>query len=99
MPFENTGQLTATPFVYCVSGTAFYPPNTIYESATNALAAAGQRPFREVLKDLAKSGNVDGTWMVLPETGWYHYLLNFWKRRLLGAGGRVGSGLMQKPLN
>ena len=82
MHFKDTGKSTDTPFVYFVSGTPVYPPNSIYQSTQTALAALGDKPFSEALKDLAKTGNVGGTWTVLPEGWWYHFLsvyLNYFR--------------------
>ena len=65
-----------------MSGTPVYPPNSIYQSTQTALAALGDKPFSEALKDLAKTGNVGGTWTVLPEGWWYHFLsvyLNYFR--------------------
>jgi hypothetical protein len=75
MRFENTGNSMGTPFVYFVSGIPVYPPNTIYESTKAALSTAGL--FHEGLRDLAKTGNVGGTWAVLPEAWWYHFLMSY----------------------
>ena len=77
MRFENTGNSTGTPFVYFITGTPVYPPNTIYESARDALTAPEHKSFHKTLKDLAKSGNVGGTWTILPEAMWYHFLLTY----------------------
>lgn len=82
MPSENTGKSADTPFVYFVSGTPVYPPNSIYQSTRAALEAAKEKPFKEVVKDLAKTGNVGGTWAVLPEGWWYHFFsvyLNYFR--------------------
>ena len=79
MRFQNAVKSTETPFVYFVSGTAVYPPNTIYDAANAALARAGEMSLREVLKGLAKVGDVAGTWTVLPEGWWYHFLLRICK--------------------
>jgi len=77
MRFENTGEPTATPFVYFVSGIPVYPPNTICECVSTALAETEQKPLKQVLRDHARMGNVGGTWTVLPEGWWYHFLLTY----------------------
>lgn len=77
MRFQNIVNPTETPFVYFVSGTPVYPPNSLYKCLNNALAAAEQKPIREVLKEFAKVGDVAGQWAVLPEGWWYHFLLTY----------------------
>lgn len=77
MPFENKVKSKDTPFVYFVSGTPVYPPNAVYESARIALDAATDKPIRETLKDLAKSGDVAGIWSVPPEAWWYHIFRSY----------------------
>lgn len=74
MRSEETGRSTASPFVYFLSGTPIYPPNTIYESARTALAAAEHKSLKEVLKGLGKERSVSGRWTVPPEAWWYHFL-------------------------
>ena len=63
--------------MYFVSGTPVYPPNTIYDAANTALLAAREKLLQAVLKELAKVGDVGGTWAVLPEGWWYHFLLMY----------------------
>jgi hypothetical protein len=77
MQFENTGDPTTTPFVYYISGIPVYPPNTILECAATALAEGEEIPILQSLKNGAKEGNIGGTWTVLPEGWWYHFLLTF----------------------
>ena len=77
MRFQNAVKSTDTPFVYFVSGTPVYPPNTLYKGLNTALAAAEQKSFQEVLKEFAKVGDVAGQWAVLPEGWWYHFLLTY----------------------
>ena len=77
MRFQNAVKSTDTPFVYFVSGTPVYPPNTLYKGLNTALAAAEQKSFQEVLKEFAKIGDVAGQWAVLPEGWWYHFLLTY----------------------
>lgn len=77
MRFQNIVNPTETPFVYFVSGTPVYPPNSLHKCLNNALAAAEQKPIREVLKEFAKVGDVADQWAVLPEGWWYHFLLTY----------------------
>lgn len=77
MRFPNIVKPTETPFVYFVSGTSVYPPNTLYKCLNTALAATEQKPIREVLKEFAKVGDVGGQWAVLPDGWWYHFLLTY----------------------
>jgi hypothetical protein len=77
MRSEETGTSTASPFVYFLSGTPIYPPNTIYESARIALASTEHKSLREGLKALAKERSVAGRWTVPPEGWWYHFLLTY----------------------
>jgi hypothetical protein len=77
MPFENAVKSTETPFVYFVSGIPVYPPNKIYECLSAALGASGEKPLVEVLKEYARGGDVGGSWTVLPEGWWYHFLLTY----------------------
>jgi hypothetical protein len=77
MQFENTGDPTTTPFVYYVCGIPVYPPNTIFECAATALAESEKIPILQSLKNRATEANIGGTWTVLPEGWWYHFLLTF----------------------
>ena len=71
---ENTGDHAETPFVYFVRGTPVYPPNSIYDCAREALKAEN---VREAIKKLISEGDVGGTWTVLPEGWWFHFLLQY----------------------
>ena len=77
MRSEETSTSTATPFVYFLSGTPIYPPNTIYESARTAFAAAERNSLKDALKGLGKERSVAGRWTVPPEAWWYHFLLAY----------------------
>ncbi len=72
---ENTGNSSETPFVYFVSGTTVYPPNTIYQCASEALEAKGN--FREVLKNRIEEGFISEIRTVLPNSWWFHFLLQY----------------------
>jgi len=72
---ENTGNGSDTPFVYFVSGTPAYPPNSLYEAARETLGADGD--FREALRKRIENGLVDGTWTITPKAWWFHFLLQY----------------------
>lgn len=72
---ENTGNSAETPFVYFVSGTPAYPPNTIYECAREVLGVGGS--VLEALKERITHGFIGGIWTVLPASWWFHFLLQY----------------------
>jgi hypothetical protein len=74
---ENTRNSAETPFVYFVSGTPVYPPNTLYECAGKALALKGD--FRDLLKNEIEEGFIGGTLSVSPATWWFNFLLQYFE--------------------
>lgn len=72
---ENTGSLIESPFVYFASGTPAYPPNTVYQCASEALGEKAD--LREVLKKRIEEGFIGGVWTVLPNSYWFHFLLQY----------------------
>jgi hypothetical protein len=80
MHTTNTGDPTKSPFVYFVSGTAAYPPNSIYESAEHVLGAidgAERQTASGILNGLVKQGFIGGTRTTLPEAAWFGLIRNF----------------------
>jgi len=77
MKSQNTGDSTLTPFVYFVGGVLVYPPNTIYESARDALSEAYSKPLATILQERIRRGFVGGPVAVLPEAWWNHFLLSY----------------------
>jgi len=79
MPPEDVGNSAVTPFVYFVSGTPIYPPNALYQSASEALAAVGEKSLRNILEGLSKRRQFRGTWTVPPDAWWFHFLMSYLK--------------------
>jgi hypothetical protein len=72
---DNPGNSAETPFVYFVSGTPAYPPNTVYQCAREVLETKSD--FREALKNRIEEGFVGGILTVLPHSWWFHFLLQY----------------------